>query len=899
MNSIKINFQLKSLFLVLVIYVTCLTSIFAQSNINKYSKLENFGTSFNKNVNALFEDSIGFLWICTKSGLYRYDGNELVLFQNDAFDPNSLPNNNINSIVEDDFHNLWLGSETWLIQYNRSDGKFYKYYKGRSTKVLNKDSKGNIWAATKQVGLVKIKPNKLVDKTTFFTHFNYLNNTVNFEVNLENFDLIEDQFGRHWVGTGSGLILLSYDGVFQNTDFNLPVKSLKLLKNNKILALTNGGVFVLRYSKSGSNLEVLESYNDFISNNTSLRSMALDSITDDLWIGSKNGIYKGTRENNHYEFKNVSNYSSEPILLNEQVNSTLIDSFGNLWIGTWKGLIKYISKPPIFKFNTIQPSKTDNSVVNGLLPINQNTLLVARQDGLFSYNLKKNAFKKIETGIKNIDHVTHNFTKNKLLLWDYRTLYETSKFTSETTTLQLKEIAKYDNYITALAPLNNNETWVGVWGGGIKIISEKGKTDAFRKKVISTFSNYHVSTMILSKHSGLWIGTRGEGLYRIDLNKESIEKFVPQEKQGISSDAILCLYEDEDNNIWIGTRGGGLNKYDFKTGTFKIYSKNNDLNSNIISAIEADALGNLWLHTEEGVNRLNLKNEKIISFGAQDGFEEAIYKFNVSASSEDKQTLFFGSVDGFYSVFPDKYVQNKRLPSVVITKFQILNTAENGPSISAAASNQMINLASNEKIELPYNENNILVSFSSLDLTAPNKNKYAYVLDGLNDYWIYTDASNRNANYNDLPPGTYTLKVKGTNSDGVWNDQPVTIQFTILPPIWATTWAYIAYFLVLCLILFLSALLTRRWYTLKKDLVEETISRKKDHEHHKMKTTFFTDISHELRTPLSLILGTIEKVVKNQDLKLSATSTQRIYNNTLRMNRLINQIMDFLKSAKN
>lgn len=896
MNSIIIHFQLKNFLLVLVIYVTCLMNTFAQSNLDKYRKLEVNGTAFNKNVNSLFEDSIGFLWIGTKSGLYRYDGNELVLFQNDAFDPNSLPNNNINSIVEDNFGNLWLGSETWLILYNSSEDKFYKYYQGRSSKVLKKDSKGNIWVATKQVGLTKIKPNEKVDQTSFDSSFKYLDDTINIEVNIDNFDLIEDQFGRYWIGTASGLIVLSDEGALQKTGFNSPVKSLKVLKNNKLLALSDNGINVLGFNKSSIDLEVLETYASNTFNNVSIRSMTKDTLTDVLWVGSNNGLYKGIRHNNLYHFNHLANDSETSVLLNDQISSTLLDSFGNLWIGTWKGLIKYVNKPPIMQLNTIQPNITDNSVVNSLLTIDENTLLVTRQDGMFSYNLNENTFHKIKTDIEKIDRVTHNFTKNKLLLYNSNILYEATHNSTDIDALELKEIEKFDNYISALIPINNNEMWVGVWGEGIKIINDQTEISSFRKKIISMFKNSHVSTMNLSRHSGLWIGTRGEGLYRIDLNKETIENFNPETGAGISSDAILCLYEDEENNIWIGTRGGGLNKYDVNTKTFKIYSKKDGLNSNIISAIEADASGNLWLHTEEGINRLTIENEEIISFGAEDGFEQPIYTFNVSASSKDKQTLFFGSIDGFYSVFPDKYVQREILPSVAITRFQILNAAEISSNITTdEASKQKINPASNQKIELPYDQSNILISFSSLDLTAPNKNKYAYKLEGLNDYWIYTDASNRNANYNNLPPGKYTFKVKGTNSDGVWNEEPVIIQFTILPPIWATTWAYTAYFLLVCLILFLSILLMRRWYKLKKNLVEETVSRKKDNEHHKMKTTFFTDISHELRTPLSLILGTIEKVVKNDDLKLSATSSQRIYNNTLRMNRLINQIMDLRK----
>lgn len=257
--------------------------------------------------------------------------------------------------------------------------------------------------------------------------------------------------------------------------------------------------------------------------------------------------------------------------------------------------------------------------------------------------------------------------------------------------------------------------------------------------------------------------------------------------------------------------------------------------------------------------------------------------------------MYFGCIGGLYSVNTNNFKETTLLPETVITNFSIFGNESNDTLIQKNNNSIQSKLRANKTIELPYNHNNIVINFSSLDFTSPSKNKYAYKLEGVNDFWLNTDATNRNANYNNLQPGDYVFKVKSTNSDGVWNDTPKHLSFTISPPFWKSNTAYIIYTIIGFFSIWLASYLIKKWYGLKKTLVAETVSREKDKELHKMKMTFFTDVSHELRTPLALILGTIEKVIKEKKFALSPVSSQRIFNNTLRMQRLINQMMDIRK----
>jgi len=169
------------------------------------------------------------------------------------------------------------------------------------------------------------------------------------------------------------------------------------------------------------------------------------------------------------------------------------------------------------------------------------------------------------------------------------------------------------------------------------------------------------------------------------------------------------------------------------------------------------------------------------------------------------------------------------------------------------------------------------------------------MLEGENDFWVQTNATNRTANYNHLEPGNYTFKVKSSNSDGVWNETPTILKFTITPPYWKSNIALVIYSILTLLIIWIGLQLVKKWYKLKQNLVAETISRDKDNQYHKMRMIFFTDISHELRTPLTLIKGTLEKAINDNNFTLNPLAVNRIQNNVIRMNRLINQIMDIRK----
>ena len=892
LKKIKIMFK-KYLVIIIILFNSVVT--YSQSNTINFHELDIHGVLFNKKVNTLFEDSFGYLWIGSNSGLYKYDGHNITEYQYEVFNPHSLPNNSINSILEDDFHNLWIGSESYLIHFNRKENKFKGFLKNKTSIIKNKTKTGDIWVKLENFGLLKVQTNEDSNKINLASEFsNEISNEI-FKINKSITTVIEDSFGRNWIGTNNGVYLLNSLGKFTPTNFKENIVEMKHFGNNQIIATTLTSIYILGYNKSDMELEILESYPTILSNfnaNGVINTIAVNPKNNNIWIGTTNGLIKGNRNNNKFDFSYYSKNSNNVNLLNNHITSTIFDTYGNLWIGSFKGVNKYLGRTSLFEYSELSSS---NNLTNSINNQNSENLLVGLNDGLYSFNKKTKTSFKIKTNLESANVITKNYEKNELFIADNFSVYSTKNYNPTNFKLDLFKIKTYGTIIKDLIPINKNEVWVALWGQGIDIINTKSSLSAFKNLLIKKLKNNHTSKLLLTKKNILWIGTRGEGLYKVDLIKETFKHYLPTLENGLTSNAILSLYEDKNENIWIGTRGGGLNMYENELNSFKNFKDTKTSNPKIVSAIEEDMNGNIWMSTRDGVSMLDINTQRFMSFGVEDGINENQFMFNSSTTDTQKNILYFGCADGFYSVFPQKLTPQTIVPTTVITSFSTLGQEFDNNSENTLNAINEINIYTDKTIILPYDQNNIFVNFSSLDLTAPNKNEYAYKLEGLNNYWVYTSAFNRNANYNDLAPGTYTFMVKSSNSDGVWNEEPSKVTFKIEPPIWKSKWAALAYVLIAILLLYISVILIRRWYLLKQDLLKETISREKDNEHNRMKMTFFTDISHELKTPLSLILGTIEKVVKEKQFTLSPITSQRIYNNTLRMHRLINQIMDIRK----
>ncbi|MDW7693334.1 two-component regulator propeller domain-containing protein [Flammeovirgaceae bacterium SG7u.111] len=883
---------LQHLFLQVLLWLFGVVALSAQSSTLNFQKLSINGMGFDLDANFVMQDSIGYLWIGTNNGLYRYDGRSLDEFQYNVFDSVSLPNNSVNSIVEDDNGNLWIGTESYLVFYNRVANSFHGFYKNTTTKVLRKASDGTVWAYLQKIGYVVITPHVNLDSLQFATVQNYQNENKKLLENSRINSFYEDVYGRTWIATDSDILTVGETGLLSKTSFNEEVRFLEKYRGNSFLAFTTNAIYVLAYRKGNRKLEVLEKYSETLPQPFSPTAVQLDPEKPEYYVATKKGLIRlKIGDNGHVSYNCLfGNDALNPSFI---ITSLTLDNHKNLWIASSNGMYKMVDRGNIF--NSISMAGGSSRIKALYRSRNKENTYVGTSEGKvirFNSDVYSRPKFLLNIGTGNaINNIVAEYGTNEVLVSVNSTLFRSTNLESGNP-LELEEVKGYKKRIEDVLSINQNEIWVGVWGDGVDIINKAVPLSKWKKNLIESLRGAHVSVLHLDKYNKLWIGTRGQGIYLVDLTNEKMTHIYPDKPEGLNSDAILCFLE-LGSELYIGTRGGGVNVYNLEANEFdRVYTKEEGLNSLTIASMEADKKGNIWMSTMHGITLFNIHTERFTNFGQSDGLSENQFTFNTSTSDESGNICFTDGAS-LVQVKTGEYRKNETLAKTLITGFEVMGT-QSEDNEWVKPENKPIELGG--RIELPYDKYTISIRFTSLDFTAPEKNKYAYKLEGVNDYWVDVQAGNSVASYNGLKPGAYVFQVKSSNSDGVWNLESASLEFEIKPPFWQTNIAILLYVLFMVSGACGAAVIIRNWYQMKKNLVAETVSRHKDNEHHQMKMIFFTDISHELRTPLTLIQGTIEKVIRENQYQLKENTARRIYNNSLRIGRLIDQIMDIRKN---
>ncbi|HSM62744.1 MAG TPA: ATP-binding protein, partial [Gillisia sp.] len=331
----------------------------------------------------------------------------------------------------------------------------------------------------------------------------------------------------------------------------------------------------------------------------------------------------------------------------------------------------------------------------------------------------------------------------------------------------------------------------------------------------------------------------------------------------------------------------GLQKFDrIKNKFFRYIDKDRLLNIDIMGILEGKN-GILWLHTKSGICRFNTQNRSLRFLDENDGLPAKDF-YRYAYHENTRGDLYFGGNNKILVFNPAKIQKNANIPPIVITDFQIFNKSVkpgNDSPLSKSISNT-------DEIILPFNQSVFSFEFAALDYTIPDKNKYAYKMEGVDPDWVYSDASRRYVTYTHLDPGKYVLRIKGSNSDGVWNEEGASIRIIITPPWYQTWWAYSFY------VLFIIGLIysLRRYETNRQNLKHnwelKRVEAEKFQEINQLKSRFFANISHEFRTPLTLIKGPVQQLLSG-DFKGNIEKQYKvILRNTNRLMKLINQLLD-------
>jgi signal transduction histidine kinase/DNA-binding response OmpR family regulator len=376
----------------------------------------------------------------------------------------------------------------------------------------------------------------------------------------------------------------------------------------------------------------------------------------------------------------------------------------------------------------------------------------------------------------------------------------------------------------------------------------------------------------------------------------------PENDMSLSHSRITSICKDKKGDIWVGTYNGGLNKIVFKnkdiTG-FQNRKNHINLPFSSIFEIQADSASNLWLASNNGIIKYDTQNNAYIKYAYSLPEEESKFNIKGGTKTKDGQLLFAGN-NGIVAFYPDQLSINDIPPKVAFTGLKILNEPV---KVGKKIHGRVIlpkTLESLDEITIPHECNNFTIEFSALHYSSPENNSFIYKLKGVDDNWLHTSANQNYVHYPRLPHGNYLFQLKALNSDKTESKEIRELHIRVLPP-WYSTWiARMAFFVIFCCLLYIVYKYLNRLSQLKHSLKLEGMAKQQDKELFDMKQRFFTNISHELRTPLSLIIGPVEGMIA--DAKSENTNSKTlslVLRNALRLQRLINQILDFRRLEQN
>ncbi len=787
-------------------------------------------------VNCLFQDSYGFIWVGTQDGLNRFNGYTFERFINNPFDTTSLANNWIFCVSEDADKNIWVGTRSGLHKFDREKGRFERYpHSPDYTSDMYSDAIYGIAIDKEGMVYTNTPPllNRFDPKTKKLVHFK---NSIGFSAGTEDqiFPLKIDRKGRVWIATVDGLSCFNPETQkFKNYQYKAADKN--SLSNNFVTSIyedKRGTIWV--GTRLGLNRfdEASQGFTRFLYSSATSGDFVRSIVEDPsgmLWVGTENnGLMKlfirGEKSQVVDQFKG-SPFLSPVNISHAIVLSLIVDRSNNLWVGTLSGADKTDLKAK--KFKLYRKSESANSVdlldnvIAALYKDKDGKLWVGNWGkGLNILDRKTGKVQHFSSSlsgdsrlVNDYVHVIHEYTPNEVWIGTRNGLYvfNGKRFIPYKAFYGLSNFPDFkDNRIYCIARDRQQNTWVGT-RNGLYMLSLKGKRSTFYQasgKTEQRISDNLVYSVICDSRGLVWVGTNnGLDCYNPKTNGFTHFTRNTSSKNTLCNNFIVSLCEDSEGYIWIGTKSG-VNKLNVKDNAFTYYSEENGFPSNVIYEMLMDKGKNLWFSTGRGLALLRKNESRFRTYTVEDGLQGIEFNHQSRFLAKDGE-MFFGGMEGFNSFYPDSLLDNKFVAPVVFTSFEKF-------SVKGSKS---INPNSVSEIVLTDSDYAVTLEFASLDYTNPEKNMYAYKLEPTSDKWMEL-GSRRFVPLSSLSPGVYNFRVKGTNGDGVWNEEGTGITIRVLPPWYRSTLAIIIYILLISIGIYLVIKIRERNLRIQTETLE-------------------------------------------------------------------------------
>lgn len=878
---------------------------------------------FKSYTNSIFEETDGTIWF-GNTGLNKYNRANQT-FSNYIPDTSDIhkASNSVQKILQDgDF--LWVDVPNDLYRFNKKTSEFTSFAKdtinpskgiySSLSSYMFIDRQGVLWITSSEVG-DDFELNRFNKDTETFTHF--INDSSDPEsfVGKEVMSMMEDKDGIIWLATRGG-------GLLEITDKE------------------NGKFRQYVYDDKDSNSII---HNNLIK--------VFEDTKGNIWVGGENGFSLFNKKTGKFSNFRIPKQTKNPDRPNA-IKDFIEGENGEFWLLSWEGffhfqpstkkLLHYLNNPDN------QNSLSDNYVLNILIDQTGQLWVVTWHNGINRINPYTNSFRRIQRNLKlknslSSNYVSRIFSDSKGNFWAGCYVGGGLNKTKINSNKVYKHFEHYlfdaddpnsisDNSINSIAEDKKQTIWIGTPRGLNRYNAKDNSFTRFQHKPndSTSISNNSIEAIFEDSHGVFWIGTR-YGLNIMDRQSGKFTQFVPHKNRLVAvvgaetrvifedsfgdlwfggsflkklnrkdtsfvsffSDAVGLhdfslsgvwnIAEDDSTNLWISTVRDGLYKYNRNDSSLTAFTTSQGLPSNKISTIEIDNKGYIWVSSIHGLSRIDPIDYSINNYDDADGLLGL--EFIDRSSYKDKDGwLYFGTRHGINVFHPDSIKENTCIPPVYIT------------SLTVAGNQKYFDkpLFEMQNIELNYNENDFSFDFVALNYINPQKNQFAYMLEGYDKDWIYV-GNKRTANYTNMSPGKYTFWVKASNNDGYWNEDGASLIVIIHPPFWRTWWAYVIYVLTFFGLLYLVRRNEIKKINLRQELEIKQVHTDQLEELNIEKNKFFSNISHEFRTPLTLILGPLDRFIGKLKTEEEKQELNLVRRNARRLQTLINQLLSLSK----
>ncbi|MEM8999519.1 MAG: two-component regulator propeller domain-containing protein [Bacteroidota bacterium] len=836
-------------------------------------------------VRTIVQDSKGYLWFGTTSGLFCFNGVDFKTYQSRYGDPNTLSDNDIWSLMEDNKGHIWVGTKSGGISVLDPVVQKFKHYRNNindSTSLshnfvnaLFQDKSGTIWIGTQGGGLDMFKP-----ESASFDHHKHERGNPNTLTQNHVIDIIEDE-DYLWLGlNGRGIDRFDpKTKQFKNFRFELSQNPTINFRNNVTRDMyddLNGNLWVATYGGFNKLDKKKGTYTHFNTENSLLSSNSINSVS-----GKEKRLLVTTFAGKFYLFDLVGEKFLSAENTGHDIISSLTDKDGAFWMGLNRGKIRYIFRNDTFPY---YPVFEDEGQVISVFKTGNDLYLGSPKNGL---SLQNDIHTEIQHGLLD-KTITDLGPGPKGTIWiatDGNGVYSYDRNTGEIINLRHDPNDPSSLAHDTVVKIYKDEFGT-LWACTLAGLSQWDENSR-------TFSNrgrgYRFYDALRLGKNELWVAN-DHGIVVIDPSSNDFymkTASLEQHQDSIMNNAVKTFFTPDKDSVWIGTKGG-LNLYVRSTKKMINVHQITDFPYCDIQDIQQDQHKNYWVVTDRGLFQLDMGKGvfKLFdsSYGIDSGLLDKLF-FDVDAGE-----MYLGGGKGYYRFTPRPLHHDHGPQPLFITKVAVFDRP--------ITDTEALRVLDRKKyLELSYNQDMVSFFFVAPNFVRPSKIKYAYRMEGLSPDWIYTD--DRSAIFTNLDPGNYVFKVKVANADGIWNKDPIRIDLRIRPPLWATWWAYSLYSVIAISLLFALFRFLRTRDRLKSSLRLEQLELDKVQEVNTIKAKFFANISHEFRTPLTLIQGYVNDLMEMKNTTEIDLNLKNVNRNTERLKRLVDQLLNLSKLEAN